>query len=113
MKKLLSLLLVCLMVLPFGIIAGIEISAADNTIYLSDSGNDTNDGASAATPVQTITKAYQLLGAQGGTIIVAGTFTQKAAFHAPTHVGKVTIKGLDASSVYTNVTGGIRFFLGG
>ncbi len=115
MKKIISLLLVCLMVIPTGIFASVGVSAdtTQQTVYLSDSGADTNDGLSADTPVKNITKAYQLLGEAGGTITIVGTFTQTANYSAPAHTGTVTITGNTADAVYDMGTAGRRFFLGG
>ena len=112
MKKFITILLVCLMVVPFGILAGISMTAdADTVVYLSDAGNDSNDGKSAANALKTITKAYQTIGDNNGTIVVTGTFTQSADFVAPEHAGKITIKGADESAVYT--VSGKRFQSGG
>ncbi len=65
MKKIIALLLVCLMVVPFGMLATTSISAAGKTIYVSDAGDDTAAGDAAA-PVKTIVKASELVGAEGG-----------------------------------------------
>ncbi len=110
MKKFISLLLVCLMVVPFGMLATTGVSAAGE-IYLSDAGDDANAGTDSA-PVKTMGKAYELVGTAGGTIVIKGTYTQDAIFTAPAHTGKVTIKGADANAKYSNGSAQ-RFYLGG
>ncbi len=118
MKRFISLLLVCLLAIPFGIFATVSVSAdttdtaAPQTIYLSDTGADTNDGLSADAPVKTISRAYALLGDDGGTISIVGTFTQTANFSAPEHTGTVTITGNSADSKMY-MSAGRRYFLGG
>ena len=112
MKKFITILLVCLMVVPFGILAGISMTAdAETVVYLSDAGNDENDGKTAANAFKTITKAYQTIGDNNGTIVVTGTFTQTADFVAAEHAGKITIKGADENAVYK--VGAKRFQSGG
>ena len=113
MKKFISLLLVCLMVVPFGMLASTGVSAAGNTVYLSDAGDDTKSGADAANAVKTMQVAYMKLGAAGGTIVINGTYTQSTHFKADSaHTGKVTIKGADASAKWV-VTANARFILQG
>ncbi len=113
MKKFLSLLLVCLMVVPFGMLAGVSVSAdSAKTVYLSDAGDDAKDGTTAANAVKTMEKAYELLGTAGGTVVITGTFTQTANFKGTEHTGKITIKGADANAVYAT-TAAVRFILTG
>ena len=117
MKKLLALLLACLMALPLGMICvSADEPAADtaqqNTVYLSDNGSDKNDGLTAAKPKKTLTQSYAALGDEGGEIVIVGTVTHTATFIAPAHTGTVTIKGADANAKYV-MKGSFRFFLGG
>ena len=118
MKKFISLFLVCLMVVPFGILSSFGVSAETpdtpdtKTLYLSDNGADTNDGLTPEAPKKTLTQSYAALGTEGGTIVIVGTFTHTAHFFAPAHTGTVTIKGADASAKYV-MKSGYRYFLGG
>ena len=112
MKKFISLLLVCLMVVPFGMLASTGVSAAAETVYLSDAGDDTKTGADAANAVKTMAKAFELVGNDGGTVIITGTYSHTAKFTAPAHTGKITIKGADANAKF-HVTAAQRFLLGG
>lgn len=113
-KKITALLLVCCMVIPFGVISGITPMADTpaNTVYLSDSGNDENGGTASDTAFKTITKAYQTLGSKGGVIEIVGTFTPAGNFIAPAHTGKITIKGHDSASKYV-ISGATRRFQAG
>lgn len=113
MKKYISLLLVFCMLVPFCMVAGVT-SMADSakTVYLSDDGDDTNEGNSTTTAVKTMGKAYELLGNDGGVIEIVGTFTPTAHFIAPDHTGKITIKGHDSASKYV-ISGATRRFQSG
>ncbi len=84
-----------------------------NTVYLSDSGSDNNDGLSADNAVNTLTKAYQVLGDQGGQVVVVDTYTPASHFIAPDHKGKITIMGVTADSKYIIANGTRRFCAGG
>ena len=44
----------------------------DKTVFVSDSGDDKNDGLTATTPKKTLTAAADLLGRAGGAIIICG-----------------------------------------
>ena len=110
MKKFISLLLVCLMVVPFGMLAGVSVNAAEPVVYLGDAGDDANDGTTAAKAVKTFAKAEEKLGANGGIIKITGTFTQGA--NITTTCKKLTIMGDNADAKFL-VTGAFRFILGG
>lgn len=111
-KKLLALIIVCLVALPLTILAGTSMFAEEGAVvYLSDAGDDANDGASAATAVKTMAKAYEVLGTEGGNIVIADKYTTDNHFVAPDHTGKITIKGANASAVFEAT--GFRFQSGG
>lgn len=46
------------------------------TVYMSNSGADTNDGLTELTPVATLEKATEIVGADGGEIIILNDITQ-------------------------------------
>lgn len=52
-----------------------DLSSEKNLVYISDSGNDENDGRSPEKPFATLEAATKALGSEGGTIAVSGTFT--------------------------------------
>ena len=120
MKKYLSILLVCVLVVAFGVIASMGFSAdTEKTIYISANGDASNDGLSADKPINTITAAYQKLGAEGGRIVITDTFTfnkpatGKDGYTPPVkHTGKVTISGLNSDSVL-NIGASQRYYLAG
>ena len=78
----LSLLLLCAICIT-------AVGAADKVVYLADGG--TGDGTSASTPVGTLTDAYNVLGTDGGTIVICGTYSLSASVLVPEHTGTVTI----------------------
>ena len=80
-----------------------QIQNAD-VVYVSDGGE--GSGASAASPLGSLTDAYKALGADGGEIVLLGTVsvplnkedTTRNAFVEPAHSGKVTLRGTDESA---------------
>ncbi len=105
MKKIISLLLVCLMVVPFGMLASVSVSAADDVLYVKDGG--TGDGSSADKALGTIDAAYAAAKKSGKdtTVVVVGDvpFNIQATygFYPEKHAGKITITGK-----YGSVVGG-------
>ena len=69
-------------------------SVAASEIFVSSSGNDSNNGLSANTAVATFDKAYALIGNSNGTIKVLDNMTYSAG---AAHTGVVTVKGNTAS----------------
>ncbi len=116
MKKIGLFLLACfaifVLAISTSVVALADSAVSSNTVYLSNSGNDTNDGATSATAVKTIAKAYALLGEAGGEIVIVGTFSQRTDFTAPAHTGKVIIKGADANAKF-EIARSARYYLGG
>lgn len=48
------------------------VLSSDAVVFVSNEGNDENDGSSADAPVATLKRAFGLLGSEGGTIVVCG-----------------------------------------
>ncbi|MBQ7661127.1 MAG: hypothetical protein IJS44_03645 [Clostridia bacterium] len=65
--------------------------AAENIVYVSDGGE--GDGATAQTPLGSLSAAYAALGDAGGRIVITDTCTLSAHFTEPAHSGKVTLTG--------------------
>ncbi len=104
----------------FDVITGYKEDATNiGVVYLSDSGSDANDGTSYSRPVQTINRAFKLLGKNGGTIVVSGDVKIDTATEAsfPKHEGKVTITslydGVDYRETGASLTFDVDVFLGG
>ncbi|MBE6704016.1 MAG: hypothetical protein E7583_02020 [Ruminococcaceae bacterium] len=67
-------LLICTLMLVAGIgYTAFNVSAQTNTIYVSETGNDANNGAGIASPVKTLKKAAELAGASGTVIVMDKT----------------------------------------
>lgn len=114
MKKFISLLLVCLMVVPFGMLATLSATAdlfVPKTVYVQEGA--AGDGTSAASPLGTLEAAYAALGDEGGEIVIIGTYNLNAYFKAPDHTGEVIIMGADASAKIATAIAEVRFFTGG
>lgn len=92
---------------------------AENVVYLKTGG--TGDGTTAESPVGSLTLAYNVLGSEGGTVVVCGDFEQIATFSEPIHTGEVIItqkwNGVDyrnnGLNSYRVMGTGKRFALGG
>ncbi len=52
-----------------------DLSGIENIAYISDSGDDNNDGKTKDKPVKSLYVAENVLGSEGGTIVVTGTYT--------------------------------------
>lgn len=88
MKKLIALLVAVMMLstlalsaLPVYAAGETDDDASGNVVYLSGEGSDENDG-SRENPVATLVKAYELLGAEGGTICLIGDLTIAEEYRA-------------------------------
>ena len=83
-------------------------AAAAGTVYIADSGS--GDGKTAAAPLGDLTAAYTALGEDGGTIVVVGKYTLRAAFVEPDHSGAVTVtQETDGASYRTEAGSGVYF----
>lgn len=86
-----------------------QTKAEEKIIYLSgdDKGNDINNGGSQHSPVATLKKAIELLGAEGGQIKIVGTYEHKEGFGETAKRGHITLSGFDGSSklIYTKTWG--------
>ena len=105
MKKFLALLLVALMVVPFGMMATTSVSAAGNTdIYVKDGG--TGDGTTADKAVGSLSAANQIAAGLTtdvtikfvGTVTEDGTAYTDFRYNEPAHTNKITWTGADATS---------------
>ncbi len=103
-KSILSLVLVAAMLVSMTYFP-VTIAWADGTIvYVADIGNNSNAGTSAADPVATLQKAYEILGDAGGTIVVCGPLTISSDFNADdgiSHTGMVMLTSKTSTEDYT------------
>ena len=82
------------------------VAGAAGEVYVSENGNDGNGGTNIADSVATLSRAYALLGDDGGTIYVLGAVTvganstngQANVFLEPAHSGKIRITAADANT---------------
>ena len=89
-------------------------SAAD--IYVAADGDDTAAGTADA-PVATLTQAYTLLGADGGTVLLADTVpiaaTSGNCYIEPTHNAKITVTSAPDANGALDLTGIAHFHFSG
>ena len=82
------------------------VAGAAGEVYVSENGNDGNGGTNIADSVATLSRAYALLGDDGGTIYVLGAVTvganstngQANVFLEPAHSGKIHITSAEANT---------------
>ncbi len=96
-----------------------EADTSMSVVYLSDNGSDENSGKSFSAPVQSINRAFKLLGSKGGTIVVCGDTVIDTATEAafPKHDGPITItsiyEGVDYRETGASLSFNVDVFLGG
>lgn len=66
-----------------------NIKLLSKTVYVMSGA--TGDGSSPDSPINTITTAYNMLGDNGGTIVIVGQFNMGGNFAEPKHTGKIVI----------------------
>ena len=80
----------------------VETPDARTVVFLSDFGDDTADGSSADRAVQTVGRAFKLLDAAGGTVVVSGRVTvPKASATFPTREGEITFTNSYGGELYS------------
>ena len=102
MKK--KLLAVILVLTALVVLAAIPALAADNIVYVSGTGSNTNSGLTPENPVKDLSTAVGLL-PNGGTIVLVGDVSTVGEYKmkTPTNGGKITI----TSTRYGKDYGGI------
>ena len=122
MKKIMALILVALMVVPFGMLATTSVSAADTVLYVKDGG--TGNGSSADNALPTIDAANQVAKTVSGNVTIkfvgtvtfdaTTTFTENKYFE-PAHTNKITWTGADANAklVVATETAAKYYIMGG
>ncbi len=91
--------------------------AASGVVYVSEVGDDTAAGTAAA-PVESLERAYAILGSAGGTVYVQGEVMVRATdgncFAEPVHTGKITVMGISTDATLSFSGNGERHYhLGG
>lgn len=92
MKKLLFTLLIC----AFAVLISLSAFAAE-TVYVKDGGN--GNGASASTPVGSLSAAANALDGKGGTIVLVGDTTVSAKTTIPEQSGDLTITAQNGAKI--------------
>ena len=117
MKKLLAVILVALMVIPFGVMMSVGADVASDVIYVKEGA--TGDGSSADNALGSLHAANQAAAAVANgnvTIKIVGTVTLDYTdanagifdgnyYYVPTHAANVTLTGADATAKLVFKTG--------
>ncbi|MBQ2862927.1 MAG: hypothetical protein IJE84_02010, partial [Clostridia bacterium] len=108
MKKIKSalILLLAVLVCSVGVIYAL---AAEQTVYVSATGNDAFDGSSAAKAVKTLDRAFGLIPNGGKVVFTGKTYTIDKDYSVPASEGKYTLtselKGSDGKAGVVNYSG--------
>ena len=99
MKKLIYAILVSLLLVTlFSVVSqAAEYTYEGNVIYLSDKGNDENDGRTPEKPKKLLEAAAKAAGT-GGTVVITDYYTYATPYWIPT----CTIAGLNDKSTFTS-----------
>lgn len=102
MKKILALILALMMVISLSLLTT-SATSPETTVYISDNGNDSNDGKSASTPVKTMSQAMSVLSTGGGVIMITDVYTASAwnILTSP-QASSYTIRGVSSSSQFVH-----------
>jgi len=118
MKKFMALILVALMVVPFGMLATTSVSAADTVLYVKEGG--TGNGSSADNALPSLDAANQAAAALStdvtikfvGTVVLDCSAFTDFQYKEPTHANKITWTGADASAkLVLKTTTSARFYM--
>lgn len=74
--------------------------AAEKTVYLAGSGDDTMSGTSYRTAVKTFERAYALIGSGDGRIVVCSPVNVGTNYTMPEHTGQVRITASDGTHYF-------------
>ncbi len=90
MKKT-RLTLILLLTVLVCTVAMLHVFAAPSTVYVGTSGNDANDGSSAAKAVSTLDRAFALMPSGGKIVFVGSSYTIEKDYSMPKSEGKYTL----------------------
>ncbi len=104
MKKLIYAIIVSLLLVTlFSVVSqAAEYTYEGNVIYLSDKGNDENDGKTPEKPKKLLEAATKAAG-EGGTVVITDYYTYATPYWIPT----CTIAGLNDKSTFTSTAWGV------
>ena len=89
-----------LSILGFCTCALTPAAAAEQVLYVCDTGNDKNTGTSASEALKSLNVALIRLGKEGGTIVVCGPLTIGSDVELSASAGKTTITGVYGGTDY-------------
>ena len=86
--------------LVLAVLLTVGAMAAEKTVYIAASGNDANNGASYAQAVNTMERAYALIGEDDGKIVVCNYLNIGKDVVLPAHKGTITITASDGKHFF-------------
>ncbi len=114
MKKIIAMIIACLMVVALVPVIAAPAAAADKVVYVGKDG--TGDGSAADKPLGNLVDAFAAIGDENGTIVFVNMYESKAEHQLPAHAGHITLttkyNGTDYNGgIYASGTG--HLWLGG
>ncbi|MBQ1935026.1 MAG: hypothetical protein II370_08520, partial [Clostridia bacterium] len=114
MKKIIAMIIACLMVVALVPVIAAPAAAADKVVYVGKDG--TGDGSAADKPLGSLVDAVAAIGDDNGTIVFVNMYESKAEHQLPAHAGHITFttkyNGVDYNGgIYASGTG--HLWLGG
>lgn len=114
MKKIIAMIIACLMVVALVPVIAAPVAAADKVVYVGKDG--TGDGSAADKPMGDLVAAFAAIGDEDGTIVFVNMFEYKSETKIAPHAGHITLtskyNGTDYNGgIYASGTG--HLWLGG
>jgi len=107
MKKIIAMLVACLMVLALVPVIAAPAAAAEKVVYVGKDG--TGDGSAADKPMGDLVAAFAAIGDEDGTIVLVNMYESKVEHKIAPHAGNITVtskyNGVDyKGGIYASAT---------
>lgn len=107
MKKIIAMLVACLMVLALVPVIAAPAAAAEKVVYVGKDG--TGDGSAADKPMGDLVAAFAAIGDEDGTIVLVNMYESKVEHKIAPHAGHITVtskyNGVDyKGGIYASAT---------
>ena len=114
MKKIIAMIIACLMVAALVPVIAAPAAAAEKVVYVGKDG--AGDGSAADKPMGSLVDAVAAIGDEDGTIVFVNMYESKAEHQLPAHAGHITLTSKYNGTDYAggiNATGTGHLWLGG
>ena len=118
MKKIIAMLIACLMVVALVPVIAVPAAAAEKVVFVGKDG--TGDGSAADKPMGNLVDAFAAIGDEDGTIVLVNMYESNATHTVAPHAGHITLTskyngtdyagGIDATGTQHLILGGDTTF---